>query len=273
MMKRTIAFVALVAICGSTMLSCRNNKTAEPPTEEIQQQQQTLADSVMAEMNALAEQYWDARSNSFKIQAIELSEKEKMVKPDYLLNPSVANTLVTKFQKINALGIYITDIGVCKAFGISCDNIKEVAAKLAVELNVPFYAEFSTDETPIIEKIKATYSACNKRGELSLFWIMENAIITEINYILAQDPELFFSKISEEQWQMFNTYKQIRRTAIDKLSNYNEDMSLLVEVRNKSRVSASDKERDNKNQSLDSAKQYHISKKDKYIAKRNALLQ
>jgi len=274
-MRKSYILIGLAMVAALTMVSCKNNKKAqsqEAATKEIQQKQ-ALSDSLIAVIDQLAESYWDANGKSFRFQTMELTDAEKKVTPDYLLDASVANTLVSRLKKINALGIYVADIGLCKSYGMPYDDLKEAAIKLAAELSVPFDMDCSTGDGAISEKIKATYTACKNSGEISLFWIFENAIITELNYILAHNPELFFSKITEEQWQMFNIFKQVRRDAISELAKYDEEMALLVEARGKTRITTSDKELNDKNQSIESAKQYHIAKKEKYISKRNALLQ
>jgi len=56
-MKRTLTIFTLAAICAAMMVSCKNTKTTEPTPEEIQVQKQALADSVLAQMDALYEAY------------------------------------------------------------------------------------------------------------------------------------------------------------------------------------------------------------------------
>jgi len=272
-MKRTLTLISFVAICCAMMVSCKNSKTTEPTAEEVQAQKQALADSVLAKIDEIAEQYWNAQAESPIFATMKLTDEEKLVKPDYLLDPSVANTLVTKSQKINALAIYVTDIAVCKAYDMPYEGLREAAIKLATELDVPFDMEITTSNEPISEKIKATYKACKERGELSLFWQFEYGVVAEFSFILSQNPELLLSKITEEEWQAFNRVKKARVAAIEELAKYDEEMALLCEFRAKNRVTASKEESVRKNQSIETAKQYYIANKAKYAAKRNALLQ
>jgi len=139
-MKRTLTLITCAAVCCAMMVSCKNAKTAEPTQEEIQAQKQALADSVLAQIDAIADEYFVVSESAFRIPEFKLSEEEKMVKPDYLLEPSFANTLVTKSQKVNAMAIYIVELAIRKIYDIPMDEAKEVIAKLAVELNyeVPY---------------------------------------------------------------------------------------------------------------------------------------
>jgi len=255
------------------MVSCKNAKTAEPTPEEIQAQKQALADSVLAEIDAFAERYFDASSHCFKVGGLELSEKEKNVKPDYLLDPSIVNTFITRSQKINALAIYYVERALRKAYDMPQEEVKDAIAKLALELNYPIDVDFWMSDAPTSEKVKREYNAFKERNELSFFWQFQNAIIRECDYIIAQNPELFFSKITEDQWLAFNTNRNTEVNAIDELAKYDEEMALFCEFRNKSRITVPKEEIHQKNASLESARQYYVTYKDVYIAGRNALLQ
>jgi len=276
-MKKNYLLIAVAMVAALSMVSCKNNKKSaqsqEPTQEEVQEMKQALADSVLTKIDELAEQYWDSYSKSFRLRTLELTDAEKLVKPDYLLDPSVANNLVTRSQKINALAIYDTEHEIRKIYDMPCDDVEEVIAKLIVDLNFPLSVDTLFSDAPVSEKIRAYYNACKERGDLALFWQFEYAIVTEGMYILSQNPELFLSKITDEQWQAWRVVKQTRVAAIEELAKYDEEMAQLWEFRNKNRVTASDEERDRKDQSIETAKQYYIANKDKYAAKRNALLQ
>jgi len=272
-MKRILLLLAFVAIYAAMTVSCRNTNTAEPNQEEIQQQKQILADSLLADMDVLVDQYCDASLNAFRLQAMELTDAEKMVKPDYLLDPSLAGTFVTNTQKFNALVIYIIEDGIRKIYDMPRNDVQEAIAKLAAGLNYPFDAEFSVSDLPVSKKTKARYDAFKERGDLASFWRFEVVLIAEIDYVIANNPDLFFSKISEEQWQQYYLRKTTRLQALEKLEKYDEESALLLEFRNKYRISSSDQERETVNQSKESAMQFRVANKDKFIAKRNALLQ
>jgi len=136
-MKRSLTLVALVAICCAMMVSCRHTKNTEPAPEDLQEQKQALADSVLARIDDLVNEYYDATSKTFSFRNLELTETEKMVKPDYLLDPAVANTLVTRTQKINAIAIYMVEYGVRKGFDMPLDEVEEVTAKLLADIYTP----------------------------------------------------------------------------------------------------------------------------------------
>jgi len=273
-MKRTFQFLALVAISSAMMVSCKNNKTTEPTPEEIQAQKVALADSVLAQIDAFANNFIDASTRSFDFVSFELTEEEKLVKPDYLLEPEDANKFVTKSQKVNALAIYIVDLPIRKMYDMPMDETKGVIAKLAAELNHPLTPDDVFDfDVSMSEKVKKEYEVCKERGELAYFWQFHNAILIEIAYVIGQNPELFFSKITEEQWQAFMKRTNEENYAMRELAKYDEEMADVLEIFNKNRVVSSDEEKAKVSASIESEKQFRLANNDKFIAYRNVLLQ
>jgi len=274
MKKSYILFVlTMVAALTTVSCNCSSKKSQEYTQEEVQEMKQALADSVLAQIDSFAEEYFAASETSFFTRSFELSEKEKVVKPDYLLNLTEANDLVTKSQKINALAIYLVDLGVRTIYDMPLDETKEVIAKLAVELNHPTDVIANIENVPVTENIKKEYENCRERGDLAYFWQFQDGIITETNYIISQTPELYFSKITEEQWQAYvkrtnEIYKTMRE-----LAKYDKEMAVVLEMFNKNKVISSPEEFAKVTTSIESEKQFRIANKDNFIAKRNALLQ
>jgi len=272
-MKRTQTIVAIMAICSAMIVSCKN-KQSEPAPEEIQAQKVALADSVLAEIDKLAEAFSLSSENGNLITYFELTENEKMVKPDYLLEPSFANNLVTKSQKVNALAFYLTDMLLLQAYDMPTEEVKEIVAKLAAEINHPIEIDLLTDSNmPVSEKVKKEYEGCKERGDLAYFWQFQRAIIAETAYIIDQNPELFFSKITEEQWQAFVNRQSKCIKAIRELAKYDEEMAVVFQMFNQNRVFSSEEEKASIDSSIESAKQFRIAQKDKFISRRNALIQ
>lgn len=271
-MKKLSLFIAFAMLAALTMVSC-NNKPQEPTQEEVQEMKQALADSVLATIDAIADEFSVASENGFNPRCVELTEKEKQVKPDYLLDPSEADKFVTKSQKVNALAIYVVELGVREIYGMPTEKIKETITKLAAEVNFPIDLDQRDSNVPLSERIKSEYEKCKENGELALFWQFENAIVVEMAYVLANNPDLFYSKITEDQWKNFCQRRYARLNAIKELAKYDEEMAMLLEFHNKYRPSKSDAERDAKDRSIESAKQYSIANKEKYIGMRNAMLQ
>jgi len=274
-MKKTHLLIAIAMIAALPFVSCKNNnkKAQEPAAEEVQAQKQALADSVLADIDEFEKIYVAATAQSFRIRSLELTDAEKSVKPDYLLDPALADTFLTRSQKINALAIYLTDWAVLELFEMPVEDTKNAMYKLAADINFPVDIDFVTSNEPTSEKTKKIYEACKNSGDLALFWQFEYMLVSEVSYVLSCNPDLYLSKITEEQWQAFNARKKARRDAVNELAKYDEEMAKLVEIRKESRVTSSDEERDAKNQSIQTAIEFYKINKDKYAAKRNGFLQ
>jgi len=271
-MKRTFQFLALVAICSAMMVSCKN-KQSEPTPEDIQAKKVALADSILAQIDVLAEQYFIATDGSFNFAVFELTEQEKLVKPDYLIETSQLNNLVTKEQKANALGILIIDIIVKSLYDMPKDEYSEAITKLALELNHPYDDRMkSKDELPSA-KWRRLYNTCKENGDVAYFWQSTYAMITEMTYILAQNPELFFSKITEDQMLEFQIRWGTVIGAMRELAQYDETISDLYNKYQSTRVSKSTEDAKVIYGDIESTKQTYLTTRDKQIARRNALLQ
>jgi len=274
MKTKSLIFTALAIAAAIAAVSCEcsSKKTQGPTTEEIQTQKQALSDSVLARIDTLAEKYADERLNSFRIKSFELTEEEKMVKPDYLLAPSEAKDCITKLQKINALAIYSMEYSIRKLYDMPTDETSNAIAKLAAEINFPVDADYLCKELPISEKIKKIYASFKERGEIAYFWQYHNAILVETGYLVAQNPELFFCRITEEQWQSKNSSIRTLKKAVEELAPYDPEMAQLLEWRKRNSVYKPGEQTEAINSSLQSAKEFRIANKNRFLAKRNALL-
>jgi len=274
-MKTNYILIALAMIAALTMVSCKNNKKAqnqEPTQEEVQEMKQALADSVLTYIDALVEEFAAAADNGIYYSNIELTEAERIVKPDYLLDPSFANTLVTKTQKINAIAIYVVELGVRSLYDMPLNESKEAIAKLSAEVYNPFDIDKCETDTPLSQRIMIEYKKCIEHGNPASFWQFQYAILIESTYVIANNIDLFFDRITEEQWISTSNKRSIIRNVISRLAEYDEDMALLNSFINSTLV-GSDEERDKVYASKEYAKQFYSHTKDKYIARRNALLQ
>lgn len=272
-MKRTLFLIACVAICFVMMVSCRNTRNSESTPEEIQQQKQALADSVLAQVDAIADQLLVASSKAFSVRDLVLTNQELRVKPDYLLDPSYANTLLTRKQKINALAVYATELPIRRKYGMPEEEAIKAITKLASEVNHPTDLDLVVSDAPASARIEFAYKTCRERGDLSYFWQFEEAVGIELTYILTQNSDMFFSKISKEQWQAYCNRRFSCMKAIQTLAKYDEEMADLAEFIDQYWSISEVEKATAEGATLDEARQYLVSNKDKFVAKRYALIQ
>jgi len=272
-MKKYV-FIALTMISALSVVSCKNKKTDQELTaEEVQEQKVALSDTVLAKIDSLAINYFDAKDGAFTIFNRVLTDAGVMDKPDYLLDPSVAYTLVSKSQKINAMAIYCIDYAVRKVYDMPVDETKAAIARLSLDLG----HFISTDEydsgEPISSLIRKAYERHKEEGLLYCFWQLEYAMLAEMDYVIASAPGLFFYKVSDEQW--VNTTKAWGEliAAIAEMAPYDEEMAALLDGYQEMNILTSEEDIARFSSSKASAKQFYIDNYKKIAARRNALLQ
>jgi len=269
-MRKSYIFIALAIVTALSMVSCKNNKkTKEPTREEVQEMKQELADSVLAQIDALSDIYIDASDKCFRLRTFDLNDQIRLVKPEYLLDPSVATTLITRSQKLNALAIYTVDYSIRLLYDMPIDDTKEAIARLALDVTNSLNVEDFLGKAPFSEKLKQLYQQCRDNGENTFFWQFQNAILIEISYFVANEPEIVFSRITEDQYVSYRKRIQTLIDAITTLASYDEEMASIVELREKYCIL----DKNNNDVSLETARNNFEESKELYIARRNALLQ
>jgi len=227
-MKRTFILLSILSICCAVMVSCKNTKQSEPTPEEIQAQKVALADSVLAKIDAIAEKYINLSNNAYFFDNISLTEAEKMIKPDYLLEPGEYCNFITRNQKVNALAIYEVEYYIRMLYDIPTDEVAEVMTKLATETNLPSDSEILTSDKSASEMLREAYMDCKEKNEIAYFWRFQIAVIREMSYLLAKNPEFYLTKISEETWASYREYWDYAYQAITTLAPYDAEIALIL---------------------------------------------
>jgi len=231
-MKKSFIIIAIAMVASLSMVSCKNsNRKAQGPTDkEIQEMKLVLADSVLSIVDEIAEKYISISDTADLLKYITLSESEKMVKPDYLLDPSEVNNFFTKEQKINALGIYYTDYFVLKLYEMPTDATLEAMNKLVADLDFPFEKDFMSKHESASEVLKEEYRLFKERDEIGYFWQLVNSTLSETDYIISQDPELFYNYIPYEANVANNNQWVYFLNVIKQLAQYDEDIKAVYDL-------------------------------------------
>ena len=223
-MKKYYLFIALAMVAGMAV-SCKNNKKAEADAEVVEAAKTILADDVLAKIDELAQSFAD-EAGKFTPETVissSLTEEEKLIKPDYLLEASQANEMVTKSQKLNALAILMVERPVRIAYGMSTEDTDEVIARFVAEVNDPVNFDDEMNLTPA-EKTKMAYQAQKERGDIACYWQFALGLQTEADYLISKNVDVFFRNLTEEQYasltKQFNTIINAART----LSEYDSEI-------------------------------------------------
>lgn len=220
-MKKYYLFIALAIVAAMTV-SCKNNnkkaaKTAEANAEVVEAAKKILADDVLAKIDELAQSFADEAGKFAPEDIISsaLTEEEKLIKPDYLLEASQANEMVTRSQKLNAFAILLIEHHIRVAYGMPTEETDEVLARLVADVNDPVSFDDEMSLTPA-EKAKMAYKAHKERGDIASYWQFVLALQTEADYLISRNVDLFFRNLTEDQYasltKQFNTIISAVRT-------------------------------------------------------------
>lgn len=275
-MKPSTAIV-LALLTTLPLVSCRNSanhRTKAPTAEEVLGEKNVLAESILATIDHLAEKYIEVSDSAAIIPLFTLTDEEKMVKPDYLLAPEAAGTMLTKSQKTSALAIYIMENIVRQHYGMATDETSEAIQRLAIELNYPINGEYLTSDSLASDKIRKEYEKCRNNGDIPYFWQFQDAILVETEYLIAQNPDIFLRSISDDDLAAFNRQWSYFRTAVRQLAEYDEEMSNICRRFALDHPGMTDSEVDSLYFStVDTAIGTYRSDKSTFTARRNALIQ
>ena len=259
-------------VAGMTV-SCKNNKKAEADAEVVEAAKTILSDDVLAKIDEIGKPFLENNGEySFgKIISSSITEEEKLIKPDYLLDPAVVNTLTTKAQKVNALAILIAESTIREVYEMSVEDSKAAIGRLYAE--VGSLSIDDPDSKTISKKVSEIYNKCKENGELALFWQFEFAIQCESRYLISQNPDIFFRNISEEQFHSYTKQFLTCRDVVETLAEYDPEVKLAWDTFCKFRPSYSDENaRHEAYKSIEAAKETYTSKKDDFAARRAEML-
>ena len=260
-------------------VSCKNNnrkakETSEATAEVVEAAKTILTDDVLATLDELAESFKN-EENVVDVQSIitsSLTEEEMLVKPDYLLEAAQANEMVTKAQKISALAVFYVERPIRKAFGMPVDEIDEVIARLAANINFPISSKEDQDNRPVSERFSKFYNSCVENGDIAHFWQFAFAIQNELGYLISNNPEAFFRNLTEEQYTAFHNRFHTAIKAVETLAEYDADVKAAWDAFNAAKAFDNSGETDKMHATIETAKVDLPARKEAYAARRAALL-
>lgn len=271
-MRKSFIFIAFAMVAALTVASCKNNrKVKAPAADEILEQKQAIADSVLSVIDNLIVGYQEAADKGDISLELVLSDKDKMVKPDCFLDPNLAPTFVTKEQKTTALGYYLIDYIFRIAYDMPVEANKEAIFRLAADVNYPVNLDklFDGSFVPSSDIIKQEYSVYKDRNDLASFWSLQFAFGTEIAYVLSFNPELYYKYISNETNAAYNSQGEYLYEAVKLLAPYDEEAKTIYDFYVGWYGEGSDIDIDDGYETIESSIVSYKEESDKYVQFRN----
>lgn len=236
-MKKT-AFISAFAMC--MLASCGGNKqqanNSEVVEEEKSFEQTQIEGSIKQQLDSLSSEFSKMGNTPFmaalKEGRIELSEQEKQVKPEYLIDPASTNELVTLSQKYRAISILNADKTIANAYGMPTDEYEVALKKMIVDIEDPAFKVFlegeDSDPSSYSTLVENFYKAEDENGRINFFWEATTAFMVEELYIISQDSNEKFLQCFNDESAANVTYRIILfQDALERLKEYNPEIAGL----------------------------------------------
>ncbi len=196
MKKITFVLIAasllLVGACGNQQNKKKAETKATTADQYLKADLKIQLDSLVAELMKLKS---GIITNSIENGKITLTEKEKKVKPNYLMPLEKAQEAATLSEKYRAVAIYMSDMAVAQMYDMPTDGYKQTITKLLADINSPVLtASFKDGESVNIDAaLKDLYDECMKNSTMNLFWDIVVSSMVEQLYIVTQNTDKFIT--------------------------------------------------------------------------------
>lgn len=232
---------ALVAIAMLAFTGCKNNNKeaeTEPTIDETASAAQLNDEAFKAELANLIETSKKLKPAPFakarKDGSFSLSDKEKLVKPDYLLSPSVVNDLTTLPVKYRAAGMLTADQIIAELYDMPANEYKEAINKLLADINDPALINFYTVPVDDIAENQEIYEIFvdqeYEEGRADMFWNAVAAGMVEQVYIMTRDIDKFMPMFTDQMAADLSFNFICVHDCLSKMVQFYPEMSELNEV-------------------------------------------
>ena len=200
-MKKLSVFA--IAIAAVVFAACTGNKTKtqDVPEEEKSFEQEQIEASIKMHIDSIAADLGKLKQLPFVQEdngGLTLTAEEKQVKPDYLLDPKVAEEATTLAEKYRILSALNVDKRIAALYEMPTDEYDKAISKLAADINE--------------------------------FWQTAAAALVEQLFIVNQNSEKFLSVFNDETASNVTYRIVLILDAVDRLSNYDPEIKPIAEA-------------------------------------------
>ena len=199
MKKLSILAVAFAAL---TLAACGGKKTTEnvggqDSVKSFEQEQ--IEASIKMHFDSLASELGKLKQLPVvqKDGVIKLTDAEKQVKPDYLLDVAAADNAMTLSEKYRVLSALEVDKEVAKLYDMETGELDKTIAKLAADINDPSFKAIE-GSSGVYETAQELYDAMNQNGRINYFWQIVASSLVEQLYVTSQNTEKFVAAFDDD---------------------------------------------------------------------------
>ena len=217
------------AACGNK--TAQNTVSADSVEKSFEQEQ--IEASIKMHVDSLANEIGKLKMVPFLKEdgngGIKLTKEELQVKPDYLLNPAVADNATTLAEKYRLLSALDIDRRCAKLYEMPVEDFDKAITKLAADINDPSFKNLP-ENASIAETTQELYSAMESNGRLNYFWQLAAASLVEQLYLANQNPDKFLSTFTDEAAANTTFRIILILDAINRLNEYDPDIKPIAEA-------------------------------------------
>lgn len=166
--------------------------------------------------------------------SVELTEKEKMVKPDYLYSFTSTSELVDLSQKYRAVAILGVDKVIAEKYGMPTEGYSAAIGKLVIEIGDPAFTKFATtvweEKGPVNEALSALVDGEYNAERQKFFWEFIAAGLVEQTYVLTENMEKFMPMFDDQTASDLTFNFVCVHYGILEMTKLYEEMATLHEV-------------------------------------------
>ena len=231
-MKKLAIFA--VAIAAMAFTACGGKKSAEvaEQTDSVKSfEQEQVEAKIKVELDSLAAALGQLKQLPIVREGnqVELTDQEKQVKPDYLLDPAVADNAETLAEKYRTLSALSVDKKIAELYEMPTDEYQKAISKLAADINDPSFKDIK-DEGTIYETTKELYESMEKNGRINYFWQLAATSLVEELYIVNQNTDKFLAAFDDDAAANVTYRIVLLIDAINRLTEYDTEIKPIAEA-------------------------------------------
>lgn len=239
--------IAFLFVTLALLASCTGNKSQQQTTTEETQvaskraakdlnesfEEQQIRAGMSVQLDSLTAAWLRVGKSPLKVNMQEkkfvLNEEEKMIKPDYLMDPAeVMSKLETLSLKYRALAVFSDEKEIADLYDMP-DVYSEPITLLAADVNDPamkYALETSFDSLNVAD----IYAIEEQYGRVNYFWESAATMTIEHLYILTKNQEMYLKNFTDKDAEDITFRVVLLLDAFEELSEYNHELRRLYNL-------------------------------------------
>lgn len=231
MKKLSVLAITFVAIAFA---ACGGKKNVENTEAEAQKsfEQEQIEASIKVQLDSIAVSLGQLKQLPFVQEdngGLTLTNEEKQVKPDYLLDAGVAEEATTLAEKYRLLGALNVDRKIADLYEMPVEDYDKAITKLVADINDPSFKAIDNNNS-LFETTTTLYDNMDANGRINFFWQLAAAALVEQLYVVNQNADKFLSVFDDEAADKVTFRIVLILDALNRLSAYDPEIEPIAEA-------------------------------------------